>query len=82
MPRTKARSRIPSFTLSTRSPAHLRVTSAASNLLLRSIPGAEEIEVTLITETGQTSYEVERDSPRIDLGALASARAPARWRVA
>jgi hypothetical protein len=33
-------------------------------------PGAEEIEVTLITETGQTSYEVERDSPRIDLRGL------------
>ena len=33
-------------------------------------PGAEEIEVTVITENGQTSYEVERDSPRIDLKGL------------
>jgi Protein of unknown function (DUF2796) len=33
-------------------------------------PGAEEIEVTVITENGHTSYEVERDSPRIDLKGL------------
>jgi hypothetical protein len=33
-------------------------------------PGAEEIEVLVITENGQTSYEVERDSPRIDLRGL------------
>lgn len=33
-------------------------------------PGAEEIEVTVVTEHGQTSYEVERDSPRIDLKGL------------
>lgn len=33
-------------------------------------PGAEEIEVTVITEDGQTSYEVERASPRIDLKGL------------
>jgi Protein of unknown function (DUF2796) len=33
-------------------------------------PGAEEIEVTVITESGQTRYEVERDVPRIDLKGL------------
>jgi hypothetical protein len=33
-------------------------------------PGAEEIEVTVITESGQTRYEVERDAPRIDLKGL------------
>jgi hypothetical protein len=32
--------------------------------------GAEEIEVTVITEDGQTRYEVERDAPRIDLKGL------------
>ena len=31
--------------------------------------GAEEVEVNLVTEQGQTSYEVERDDPSIDLGA-------------
>jgi hypothetical protein len=30
-------------------------------------PRAEEIDVTVITGSGQTRYEVERDSPRIDL---------------
>ena len=30
-------------------------------------PGAEEIEVTMVTPTGQTSYEVKRAAPRIDL---------------
>ena len=33
-------------------------------------PGAEEIEVTVITESGQTRYDVERDAPRIDLKGL------------
>jgi Protein of unknown function (DUF2796) len=33
-------------------------------------PCAEEIEVTVITESGQTRYEVERDAPRIDLKGL------------
>jgi Protein of unknown function (DUF2796) len=33
-------------------------------------PGAEEIEVTVITENGQTRYEVERDAPRMDLKGL------------
>ena len=33
-------------------------------------PAAEEIKVTVITETGQTSYEIERNSPRIDLRGL------------
>jgi Protein of unknown function (DUF2796) len=33
-------------------------------------PGAEEIEVTVITESGQTRYEVEREAPRIDLKGL------------
>lgn len=33
-------------------------------------PGAEEVEVTVITENGQTRYEVERDAPRIDLKGL------------
>jgi Protein of unknown function (DUF2796) len=33
-------------------------------------PGAEEIEVTVITEDGQTRYEVERAAPRIDLKGL------------
>jgi Protein of unknown function (DUF2796) len=33
-------------------------------------PGAEEIELTVITESGQTRYEVERDAPRIDLTGL------------
>jgi hypothetical protein len=33
-------------------------------------PGAEEIELTVITESGQTRYEVERDAPRIDLKGL------------
>jgi Protein of unknown function (DUF2796) len=32
--------------------------------------GAKEIEVTVITESGQTRYEVERDAPRIDLKGL------------
>lgn len=30
-------------------------------------PGAEEVEVTVISESVQTRYEVERDSPRIEL---------------
>jgi len=29
--------------------------------------GAEEVEVTVISEKGQTSYEVERDAPVVDL---------------
>jgi hypothetical protein len=29
--------------------------------------GAEEVEVTVISETGQSSYEVERDAPTVDL---------------
>ena len=29
--------------------------------------GAEEVEVTVISEQGQSSYEVERDSPMVDL---------------
>jgi len=29
--------------------------------------GAEEVEVTVISESGQTSYEVERDAPVVDL---------------
>jgi hypothetical protein len=33
-------------------------------------PGAEEIELTVITESGQTRYQVERDAPRIDLKGL------------
>jgi hypothetical protein len=33
-------------------------------------PGAEEIELTVITESGQTRYEVERDALRIDLKGL------------
>ena len=33
-------------------------------------PSAEEIDVTVITENGQTRYEVERDAPRIDLKGL------------
>jgi hypothetical protein len=33
-------------------------------------PGAEEIEVTLLTERGQTSYEVERAAPRVALDGL------------
>jgi hypothetical protein len=33
-------------------------------------PDAQEIELTLITESGQTRYEVERDAPRIDLKGL------------
>jgi Protein of unknown function (DUF2796) len=32
--------------------------------------GAEEIEVTVITEDGQTRYEVERAAPRLDLKGL------------
>ncbi|MDX1540867.1 MAG: DUF2796 domain-containing protein [Geminicoccaceae bacterium] len=32
--------------------------------------GAEEVEVNVISERGQTSYEVERDQPSIDLGAV------------
>lgn len=30
-------------------------------------PGAEELDVTLITDKGQNKYEVERDTPRLDL---------------
>ena len=29
--------------------------------------GAEEVEVTVISEKGQSSYEVERDAPVVDL---------------
>jgi hypothetical protein len=29
--------------------------------------GAEEVEVTVISEKGQSSYEVERDAPKVDL---------------
>ncbi len=32
--------------------------------------GAEEVEVTVISEKGQTSYEVERDAPKVDLQGL------------
>ena len=31
------------------------------------IAGAEEVEVTVISEKGQASYEVERDAPVVDL---------------
>jgi hypothetical protein len=33
-------------------------------------PGAEEVAVTLLTERGQTSYEVTRAAPRLVLGRL------------
>jgi hypothetical protein len=33
-------------------------------------PGAEEIGLTVITESGQTRYQVEREAPRIDLKGL------------
>jgi hypothetical protein len=33
-------------------------------------PNAEEIELTVITESGQTRYQVERAAPRIDLKGL------------
>jgi Protein of unknown function (DUF2796) len=33
-------------------------------------PGAEEIELTVITESGQTRYQIERDAPRVDLKGL------------
>ncbi len=32
-----------------------------------SFAGAEEVEVTVISEKGQSSYEVERDAPSVDL---------------
>ncbi len=32
--------------------------------------GAEEVEVTVISEKGQSSYEVERDGPAVDLQAV------------
>lgn len=32
-----------------------------------SFAGAEEVEVTVISEKGQSSYEVERDAPTVDL---------------
>ena len=36
----------------------------------KEFPNAQEIDVTVITENGQTSYEVERDAPQIDLKGL------------
>ncbi len=35
-----------------------------------SFAGAEEVEVTVISEKGQSSYEVERDAPSVDLQAV------------
>ncbi len=35
-----------------------------------SFPNARELEVTLVTEKGQKTFEVARDSPRIDIGDL------------
>ncbi len=35
-----------------------------------SFAGAEEVEVTVISEKGQSSYEVERDAPTVDLQGL------------
>jgi hypothetical protein len=32
--------------------------------------GAQEVQVTIITETGQKSFEVERDQPRVELQGL------------
>ena len=70
-PSTKARSRTPSSTPNMRSPATRRTTSARIEFVFfERFPGAEEIEVTVITESGQTRYEVERDAPRIDLKGL------------
>ena len=33
----------------------------------RKFPGAEELEVNLVTTKGQTKFEVKRGKPRIDL---------------
>ena len=70
-PSRRARRRTPSSTPNMRSPATCRTISARSSSSSSShFPGAEEIEVTVITEDGQTRYEVERAAPRIDLKGL------------
>jgi hypothetical protein len=33
----------------------------------KAFPGAQELDISLITPKGQTSYEVKRDNPRLDL---------------
>ena len=33
----------------------------------RKFPGAEELEVNLVTTRGQTKFEVKRSKPRLDL---------------
>jgi hypothetical protein len=55
------------YAISCASPDHLGGIGFA---FFEPFPGAREIEVTVITETGQTRYEVERDAPRIDLKGL------------
>jgi hypothetical protein len=52
------------YVIRCQSPDHLASIGFA---FFERFPAAEEIEVTVITETGQTRYEVERDAPRIDL---------------
>jgi hypothetical protein len=55
------------YAISCASPDHLGSIGFA---FFEPFPGAREIEVTVITENGQTRYEVERDAPRIDLKGL------------
>ncbi len=33
----------------------------------KAFPGAQELDISLISPNGQTSYEVKRDNPRVDL---------------
>ena len=70
-PSRRARRRTPSSTPNMRSSATRRTISATIEFIFfEHFPGAEEIEVTVITEDGQTRYEVERAAPRIDLKGL------------
>jgi hypothetical protein len=55
------------YAISCASPDHLGSIGFA---FFEPFPGAREIEVTVITENGQTRYEVERAAPRIDLKGL------------
>jgi hypothetical protein len=55
------------YAISCASPDHLGSIEFA---FFESFPGAQEVEVTVITENGQTQHEVERDAPRIDLKGL------------
>jgi hypothetical protein len=55
------------YTLGCDNPDELRTIRFA---FFERFQGAEEVEVNVVTEQGQTSYEVERNEPVIDIGGM------------